>query len=283
MAFFTVFGNPVAHSLSPQIHDAFAAQHGLGILYYRSLTSPGQFRRAVSDFFFCGNTGANVTVPFKETAYELVTHLTERAAKARAVNTLIPLGLGQLLGDNTDGIGLVTDLTVNLNQQLGQRQVVLIGAGGAARGALVALLEQPIASITIVNRTLAKAEQLAVDSHDGRVKACGFDNLIIPAGALVINATSVSLNKTSAPCLEPQALPINNSELGKATCVYDMMYGAQPTLFMQQASAAGVPRVFDGLGMLVEQAAVAFKLWHGVSRLDTQHVINKLRLQINAD
>ncbi|CUA87470.1 shikimate dehydrogenase [Pseudidiomarina woesei] len=277
MAFFTVFGNPVAHSLSPQIHDAFAAQHGLGILYTRSLTSAGQFRRAVSDFFYCGGAGANVTVPFKQAAYELATHLTARAAKARAVNTLIPLGLGQLLGDNTDGIGLITDLQVNCHQQLNQRQVVLLGAGGAARGALYALLEQPVASITIVNRTTARAEQLAQDSQDSRVTACTFDALAIPKGALVINATSISLTDKSAAAL----LPIAAAELGKADCAYDMMYGAEPTVFMQQAQNAGVNNVFDGLGMLVEQAAVAFKLWHDLQQVNTQQVIEQLRAQLN--
>ena len=276
MAFFTVFGNPVAHSLSPQIHDAFAAQHGLGIRYLPSLTSAGQFRRAVSDFFYCGGAGANVTVPFKESAYELVTHLTTRAAKARAVNTLIPLGFGQLLGDNTDGIGLITDLRVNCHQQLNQRAVVLLGAGGAARGALHALLEQPVASITVVNRTIARAEELAQDSQDSRVTACAFDALAIPTGALVINATSISLTDKSGTA----SLPIATAELAKATCAYDMMYGAKPTVFMQQAQNAEVNDVFDGLGMLVEQAAVAFKLWHDLERVNTQQVIEQLRSQL---
>lgn len=272
MALFTVFGNPVAHSLSPQIHSAFAAQHGLPVRYTPSLTSQAQFRRAVSTFFFNGGAGANVTVPFKQQAFQLVTHVTERAAQAEAVNTLIPLGFGQILGDNTDGIGLVTDLKDNLSQQLSQRTIVLLGAGGAARGALFALLNQPVERIIIANRSVERAQLLAQQCRDQRVTGCGFAELEIPQGSLLINATSASLGQ--------QKLAIAADQLGHASCAYDMMYGAQPTVFMRQVTVAGVRGVYDGLGMLVEQAAVAFKLWHDVAELDTKAVIAHLREQL---
>lgn len=153
MAIYTVFGNPIAHSLSPQIHQAFAQQSGVELNYTRSLTSQARFRRAVAEFFRHGGAGANVTVPFKQQAFELVTYVTARAQQAGAVNTLVPLGYGQLLGDNTDGIGLVRDLQRNLGQTLANRDVVILGAGGAARGIIAPLLEQEPSSLIIANRT----------------------------------------------------------------------------------------------------------------------------------
>lgn len=266
---FTVFGNPISHSLSPQIHVAFAKQHHLDIRYTRSLTSPGQFRRAVRDFFYSGGAGANVTVPFKEQAYQLVTHLSERAAIAGAVNTLVPLGYGQLLGDNTDGIGLLHDLRHNLKENLTGRQIVIVGAGGAARGAVYPLLQAGAEHITIANRTVQKAQDLSALFADNRVSACGLSELKVVKGALVINATSASLSGAS--------LALSAAQLSQASSAYDMMYSEQPTAFMQQATAAGVQAVYDGLGMLVEQAAVAFRLWHNVVELDTQAVIRQLR------
>lgn len=272
MALFTVFGNPIAHSLSPQIHAAFAAQHGFAVNYGVSLTSKGQFRRALSNFFLHSGAGANVTVPFKQTAYQLVTHVTQRAARAQAVNTLVPLGYGQILGDNTDGIGLVNDLQLHANKQLSNCEIVLLGAGGAARGALFALLEQPVNRVIVANRTVERAAALAEASADSRVSSRSFADLSIPPGAIVINATSASLGGN--------ILPIAPAELAKASCAYDMMYAATPTPFMQQASHAGVTEVYDGLGMLVEQAAVAFKLWHSVEHLDTQAVLASMREQL---
>ena len=272
MAIFTVFGNPIAHSVSPQIHQAFAQQIGVELNYTRSLTSVSRFRRTVAEFFRTGGAGANVTVPFKQQAFDLVTYVTTRAQQAGAVNTLVPLGYGQLLGDNTDGIGLVRDLKRNLGQELNNRDVIILGAGGAARGVIAPLLEQGVASLTIANRTIEKANLLVEKFGQPTLQACRFEQLTIPTDALVINATSASLTG--------QKLPLESNELAHAACAYDMMYGAQPTAFMQQARQAGVAVVQDGLGMLVEQAGAAFQLWHEGAELDTQKVIQKLRKTI---
>ncbi|PHR66650.1 shikimate dehydrogenase [Pseudidiomarina marina] len=273
MAIFTVFGNPVAHSLSPQIHQAFAQQIGVELNYTRSLTSASGFSRAVAKFFRSGGAGANVTVPFKQQAFELVTYVTTRAQLAGAVNTLVPLGYGQLLGDNTDGIGLVRDLQKNLQQTLANRDVVVLGAGGAARGVIAPLIEHGVASLTIANRSRERAANLVEQMADLKLRACTFKQLTIPSGAIVINATSASLTG--------HEIPIENNELANAGCVYDMVYGAQPTAFMQQAQQAGVATVYDGLGMLVEQAGAAFQMWHEGAKLDTQKVIQKLRETIS--
>ncbi|MDX1706456.1 shikimate dehydrogenase, partial [Pseudidiomarina sp.] len=162
MALFTVFGNPVGHSLSPQIHAAFADQFGLTNSYTRTLCTPTQFASDVARFFRKGGAGANVTLPFKEAAIHVATHLSERAHEAGAVNTLVPLGQGQILGDNTDGLGLVRDLQ-NAGVDVPGLQVILLGAGGAARGVLPALKQAGVAQITLVNRTKARAEQIASD------------------------------------------------------------------------------------------------------------------------
>ncbi|WP_417659311.1 shikimate dehydrogenase [Pseudidiomarina sp.] len=271
MALFTVFGNPISHSLSPQIHLAFAKQVGVKLNYTRSLTSVSRFRRAVAQFFREGGAGANITLPFKEEAYELATHVTARAQQAGAVNTFVPLGLGQLLGDNTDGIGLVRDLTQNLKQTIAQRDIVLLGAGGAARGVVGNLLAESPRQLIIANRTHEKANAIVEAFKHKALVAAPLNELVIPQDALVINATSASLAN--------QTVAIASEQLGRAGAVYDMMYGAEPTAFMQQAQKAGVAEVFDGLGMLVEQAGVAFKLWHEGVELNTQAVLRELRAQ----
>lgn len=272
MALFSVFGNPIGHSVSPQIHQAFAQQTGITLRYTRSLVSLGGFRHAVARFFREGGGGANVTLPFKEHAFALATHVTQRAERAGAVNTLVPLGYGQLLGDNTDGIGLVHDLTQNLKQTLAGRTVVLLGAGGAARGVIDPLLAAGVEQLVLANRTVAKAEAIVADFNQPKLTAHALAQLEVPAGALVINATSSSLAGAD--------LAIAREQLAAAGCVYDMMYAAQPTRFMQQAMSAGVTDVYDGLGMLVEQAAVAFKLWHTEASLNTGVVINQLRAKL---
>ncbi len=268
----TVFGNPIAHSLSPQIHQLFAQQTGRQISYTRHLTTSPQFSAAVASFFRGGGVGANVTLPFKESAYYLATHLTRRAFEAKAVNTLVPLGHGQLLGDNTDGHGLVHDLQRYVPRLQGL-EVLLLGAGGAAHGVVAPLLAAGVAKITVVNRTLTRAQQLRDYFSDERIHVSSYESLMQPQGNYcIINATSASLAGIQ--------LPIPEAIYAGAQLAYDMMYGAQPTVFMRQAKTAGSAQVVDGLGMLVEQAALAFQLWFGESRVLTEPVIAQLRANL---
>lgn len=265
---YAVFGNPIAHSKSPLIHAAFARQTGQELTYSALLAPLDGFPAAVETFRLAGGRGANVTVPFKEQAFALATQLTPRAQIAGAVNTL-SFTAGGILGDNTDGAGLVSDLATNLGIDLAGKRVLLMGAGGAARGVVLPLLERQPASLFIVNRTSGKAVALAAEL----VAACGASNL---AGGgyddltgrfdLVINATAASLAGDLPP------LPA--SLFAADALAYDMMYG-KDTPFLAFARAQGA-RQADGLGMLVEQAAEAFFLWRGV-RPDTQAVIRMLR------
>lgn len=254
---FTVFGNPIAHSLSPMIHQQFAEQVGVELEYTRSLTPKHGFAEAVAAFFRSGGAGANVTVPFKTTAAELVTHLTTRAARAGAVNTLIPLGYGQLAGDTTDGEGLLRDLQRLLATDDLQREVLLIGAGGAASSVIEPLL-QAGATVVMANRS---AEKITALQHDfPEIRPLSFTELARPP-AIKENANRIVLNATSAS-LEGVELPIHSAWFTESSLVYDMMYGNVPTPFLQQAKRAGATNVADGLGMLIEQAALAFALWH---------------------
>jgi len=276
MALFTVFGSPIAHSLSPQIHQLFADEFGLLNEYRRSLSSKGQFARDLARFFRAGGAGANVTVPFKQQAFEQVSHLTSRARAAGAVNTIIPLGLGrynagQLLGDNTDGLGLLTDLARYTS--LVDREVVLIGAGGAARGVVLPLLEAGIDKLSIANRTLSRA-QVIIDAlpeqWQKHVKAVAIDR--IPTADILIQATSVMQSSQGSSGL---VLPPQLAEA--AELCYDMSYAAQQTPFLAWAAANGATHSVDGLGMLVEQAALAFALWHDGLMPTTLPVITQLR------
>ncbi|RUO42089.1 shikimate dehydrogenase [Pseudidiomarina aestuarii] len=276
MARFTVFGNPVQHSLSPFIHSLFAQQlHVKDLEYTRSLTSPAQFAAAVAEFFRCGGAGANVTVPFKTAAAQLVTHQTDRAARAGAVNTLIPLGHGQILGDNTDGYGLVADLKrqLELSSLIGIHAVIL-GAGGAARGVLGPLCEAGVERIILANRTLPKAQELVRANSDLPLAYASWQDLdgLSAHDYIVINATSASLHKAS--------LPLSNALLSKSRLCYDMMYAKTPTQFIQQARTAGATACADGLGMLVEQAALAFALWHTGQLPETDEVLRTVRAKL---
>lgn len=265
---YAVFGNPIAHSKSPLIHAAFARQTGQELTYAALLAPLEGFPAAVAAFRAAGGRGANVTVPFKEQAFALATQLTPRAQVAGAVNTLSFSGDG-ILGDNTDGAGLVRDLTANLGIDLAGKRVLLMGAGGAARGVVLPLLERQPTSLFIANRTPDKALALAAEL----ARACGAGNL---AGGgygdltgnfdLVINATAASLAGDLPP------LPA--SVFAADALAYDMMYG-KDTPFLAFARTHGA-RQADGLGMLVEQAAEAFLLWRSV-RPDTQAVIRMLR------
>lgn len=264
---YAVIGNPIAHSKSPEIHARFAQQTGEDIRYERLLAPLDGFAQTVADFMQAGGLGANVTVPFKLEAYALATELSVRAQAAGAVNTLRFSG-DVIYGDNTDGVGLVTDIVRNAGVALQGRRLLLLGAGGAARGVLLPLLDQQPAEIVIANRTLDKAHLLVQEfsAPHGVLRASPFDALD-GMFDVVINATSASLE---------QALPpVPAACFGGATLAYDMMYGRDATPFMRLAASHGAT-VRDGLGMLVEQAAESFFVWRGV-RPDTAPVHQALR------
>ena len=273
---YAVIGNPIAHSKSPQIHAAFARQTGQELSYEALLAPVDGFAQTVADFRAHGGRGLNVTVPFKLEAFALADRHTARAQAAGAVNTLA-FGADGILGDNTDGAGLVRDLSANLNLELAGRRILLLGAGGATRGALLPLLDSRPARLTIANRTVAKADALAAlfaaRAGDTALDACGFDALAGRRFDLVINATAASLADELPPL--PPGL------YAEGALAYDMMYARAPTRFMRAALADGAARVADGLGMLVEQAAESFTLWRGV-RPDSAPVLAELRRQIEA-
>lgn len=271
MDHYVVFGNPIGHSKSPLIHRLFAEQTGEQ-LEYETLLAPLDDFTGTAQAFFKKGSGANVTVPFKEQAFRLADSLTERAQRAGAVNTLRKGLDGRLLGDNTDGAGLVRDLTVNAGVSLQGKRILLLGAGGAVRGALEPLLAEKPAVLVIANRTVEKAEQLAHLFEDlGPVFASGFDWLEEPVD-VIINATSASL-AGELPPISPSLI-----QPGHTVC-YDMMYGKEPTPFCRWATEHGAAQSLDGLGMLAEQAAEAFYLWRGV-RPDTAPVLSELRRQL---
>ncbi len=266
---YTVFGNPVAHSKSPQIHTLFAEQTGQSLIYTAELAEIGQFDQAVKKFLDNNGKGLNITVPFKEDAWLCATQRSDRAQRAGAVNTLIVKPDGELFGDTTDGTGLVRDLVQNHNMPIRDKDILLIGAGGAVRGVLEALLEQRPSSLLIANRTKQKALQLANDFADlGNIKGCGLDEINQADFDLVINGTSASL--------QGDLPPLPASIFRKHSCSYDMMYAAQATPFMVWSTNNGATKVFDGLGMLVEQAAESFYIWRNV-RPQTKPVIQHIR------
>ncbi|MDH0749386.1 shikimate dehydrogenase [Pseudomonas sp. GD03842] len=265
---YVVFGNPIAHSKSPLIHRLFAEQTGETLEYQTSLAPLDDFTSFARRFFEAGR-GANVTVPFKEEAYRLADHLTERGRRAGAVNTLARQADGSLLGDNTDGAGLVRDLKVNHGVALSDKRILLLGAGGAVRGALEPLLAETPHVLVIANRTVEKAEQLAKEFSDlGPVLPAGYDWLE-ESFDIIVNATSASLAGALPPIAPSLIQP------GKTFC-YDMMYAKEPTAFCRWASEHGAAQAVDGLGMLVEQAAEAFYLWRGV-RPESGPVLTALR------
>lgn len=268
-----VVGNPIAHSLSPQIHRAFAEQTAQDMSYEKMLAPVDGFADFAREFFARGGRGLNVTVPFKLDACEFANELTERARAAGAVNTLALQSDATILGDNTDGAGLVADLRHNLQWQIKGKKILIIGAGGAARGALLPLLAEKPQQVHIANRTAHKAEQLAAEfAGHGKVSAGGLSEF--PGSfELIINASAASLGG------ELPALP--DAILGEACRAYDMVYGAEPTPFMRWAQARGA-QVADGLGMLVGQAAESFALWRGV-RPNTASVLAQLRSQLQQE
>ena len=267
---YCVIGNPIGHSKSPAIHAAFALQTGQDLVYERCLAPLDGFAVTVADLIAAGCKGANVTVPFKLDAAALATTLSARAQAAGAVNTL-SFTDGAIFGDNTDGAGLVNDIVRNALFSIAGKRVLLLGAGGAARGAILPLLGEQPAQLVIANRTRATADALVqrFAGQGGEVSACEFSDLD-GAFDLVVNATSASL----ADALPP----VPASVFSSATLALDMMYGSQPTVFMAFASGHGAT-ARDGLGMLVEQAAEAFAIWRGV-RPDTGQVLAQMRASL---
>jgi len=265
---YAVIGNPIEHSKSPQIHAAFARQTGQDIRYERILGDLEEFEADVEAFIAAGGRGLNVTVPFKERAFRLADILSERARDAGAVNTLAVRDVG-LYGDNTDGLGLVRDLGCNHLFSFRGARVLLLGAGGAVRGVLRPLLDERPDRLVIANRTASKARALASAAapRDG-LAGCGLDELSGQKFDLIINGTAAGL-----AAKVPQ---IPDDCLADGGWTYDMLYGSEPTAFVKWGREHGAARALDGLGMLVEQAAEAFRLWRGVTP-DTAPVIAALR------
>ena len=271
---YAVMGNPISHSKSPSIHTLFAEQTQQSILYTAIHVDTGGFKQAVGNFAASSGKGLNITVPFKQEAWELTSERSERAERAGAVNTIKIMDDGTLFGDNTDGVGLVNDLTINNSIELTGKNILLMGAGGAARGVLIPLLKQNPSSLFIANRTPDKAKDLADDFSDaGNISGGGYDALAELKFDVVINATAASLQGELPPL--PDTLLNSN-----ASC-YDMMYGAKPTPFMLWAKKNKASKVLDGLGMLVEQAAESFYIWRN-ARPDTKVVIESLRKELQA-
>ena len=270
---YAVFGNPIKHSRSPQIHNAFAAQTGQQLSYRTQLVELGGFAAAARAFFDGGGKGLNITVPFKLDAFAFATELSGRARRAGAVNTLAAQSDGSIYGDNTDGVGLVRDIEQNLAWEIAAKRVLILGAGGAVRGILEPLLRRHPALVVIANRTVDKAQQLAREFADlGEVRGCGYEALVGNRYDLLINGTSAGLHG--------EMPPLPSDLLAQGCCCYTMTYGTAPTPFMRWAAGEAAWAVADGLGMLVEQAAESFCIWRGV-RPATRPVIDMLRAGLN--
>lgn len=269
---YCVFGNPIKQSRSPFIHQSFAKTTKQTLRYDTCFAELDGFTEAVNDFIAQGGKGANVTVPFKEQALTLADELSERARLAGAVNTLI-FKEDKIYGDNTDGEGLVQDLLRNKVQLKGSR-ILLLGAGGAAKGVILPLLAQNPKSITIANRTISKAEGLIKQFNNNKLTACGFEQTAEQVFDVIINATSASLSGK---------LPaISASIISNNTVCYDMVYGKSVTPFLVWAQLQGANRIIDGLGMLVAQAAESFDIWRGVKPA-VEPVLHALRTSLNAE
>ncbi len=270
---YAVIGHPISQTKSPQIHTEFARQTGEDITYAAILAPLNEFEKTVQDFIAGGGKGMNVTLPFKQQAYAMCDAVSERAQLAGAVNTLT-FKDGKIVGDTTDGKGLVRDLIGNLGFDIEGKSVLVIGAGGAARGALAPLLRCNPLRLVIANRTHSKAAELArlispLDKKQKHIEAKTFEQLAHESFDLLINATSASITN---------ALPeLPNNFQFNHILTYDMMYAKMPTAFMKFATQHGAARVSDGLGMLVEQAAESFFVWRGV-RPETKSVLKKIRL-----
>lgn len=266
---YAVIGHPVAHSRSPEIHAAFARQTGQTLTYDKLAAEPDAFAVTVDRFFDDGGAGLNVTLPFKQQASTYAHELSDRAARAGAVNTLARRDDGRIFGDNTDGAGLLVDLVDGLGVTIENSRILILGAGGAVRGVVPVLLGHRPAALRVANRSIDKAQALASDFTDlGSIDACPLDE-ISGGWDLIVNAISAGLHGDMPP--------LADSLLDDATAVYDMLYAAKPTPFLQwtHARRPDLP-TRDGFGMLVEQAAESFALWRGI-RPTTAPIIQALR------
>jgi shikimate dehydrogenase len=264
---YAVMGNPINHSKSPQIHSAFSEQTDQDLIYSAILVPLEKFK-AEADSFFRNGRGLNITVPFKEDAWQYADTYSSRALRAGAVNTLIKKEDGSVHADNTDGMGMVRDITVNNACSIVGKRILVLGAGGAVRGILEPVLAEKPQEVVVANRTVSKAQNLAKDFADlGPISGCGFEQ-IEGQFDLIINGTSASLSG--------ELPPVPESVIHAETTCYDMMYGAEPTVFNQWAASLNAAATLDGLGMLVEQAAESFNLWRGV-RPESSPVIHSIR------
>jgi shikimate dehydrogenase len=268
---YAVIGNPISHTKSPLIHASFAQATGQDIEYSAIEGPLDGFRQAVLDFRAAGGRGMNVTTPFKLQAFELADERLERARLAGAVNAMKFEG-DRIFADNFDGVGLLNDIQRNLGFSLPGKRVLILGAGGAARGALWPLLAQAPAQVVIVNRTIEKATALAKQfAPFGPVTGCGYADLVREQFDLVANSTSAS-QRAELP-------PVPVTAFGTDCLAYDLVYGKGLTPFLRLARDAGVRNLADGVGMLVEQAAEAFAWWRGV-RPDTAPLIKQLTVPL---
>ncbi len=258
---YAVFGHPISHSKSPRIHQLFAQETGQSLNYVAQDVPAETFVDSANAFFAEGGKGLNCTVPLKELAWKYADRLTDRARLAKAVNTLTLQADGNIVGDNTDGIGLVNDLTINHGIELTGSRILILGAGGASRGIVGPLLERHPALVTIANRTVTKAETIVAEfaALCSSLESSNYPNLAGRQFDLILNATSASLSAQLPP------LPANI--LAEQGCCYDLAYGNQPTAFVNWGVAHHAAKSLDGLGMLVEQAAEAFYIWRGVRPL----------------
>lgn len=266
---YAVMGYPIHHSQSPRIHSLFAEQTDQLLRYSAIEVPPERFEEEVQRFFKAGGHGLNCTVPLKERAFQYALVKSERAEAAKAVNTLMVQTDGTLFGDNTDGMGLVRDITINLALSMTGRRILLLGAGGASRGILGPLLECQPHELVIANRTIEKAISLVNEFRNfGMIRGCGFSHIDGAPFDIIFNATAASLHG------ELPELPL--SLLAEGGICYDLAYGKEPTPFVRWGLQQGASLSVDGLGMLVEQAAEAFYLWRGIHP-DTSSVIQLLR------
>lgn len=268
-----VFGNPIAHSLSPQIHEQFATQAGIDICYEKTLVTEEDFVATAERFFASGGKGLNVTVPHKHSAFKLAAVCSPEATKAEAVNTLLLAETGQIRGENTDGRGLLNDLTLNLGWSLKDKRILILGAGGAVQGVISDLLSASPADLVIANRTLAKAEDIVAKHQSNSLSAIPLEGLLdCDPFDVIISGSSAGLQGGGQGANLPDDLKHG------ATCCYDMIYG-KPTDFLKWAEDLATEQVADGLGMLVEQAARSFQLWFGAT-IETAPVLKHMRAQI---